>query len=245
MQPAVLPFEDRADFERLAVRIESRLIEGVLEAEAHLERKALGLGKTEPRANVPPGELRADARHVRRRLDVEPGLEILGEAVGDFRGDVELMIVRKHPTRGRLGATRAEVGVELEHRVSRFDHVVWIDLNLEQILGGRWRGNRQRARGDERVQESGRCAHNVLIRLGWAGCLRRFDQARARLFGAIRSTFRSAAPRAPDFFFDALIESRLLRSASIRLTTLGGASTSGVTISRPSIFASMISRSPT
>src|SRR5262245_47567389 len=47
------------------------------------------------------------------------------------------------------------------------------------------------------------------------------------------------------FFLFALIESRLLRSASIRLTTLGGASISGATISRPSSLAWMISRRPT
>ncbi len=46
------------------------------------------------------------------------------------------------------------------------------------------------------------------------------------------------------FFFE-LIVSRLLLSASIRLTTFGGASTSWTTTSRPSIFASMISRRPT
>ena len=45
------------------------------------------------------------------------------------------------------------------------------------------------------------------------------------------------------FFFDPPIESRLFLSASIKLTTLGGASTSGVTITHPSILASMMSRS--
>ena len=38
-------------------------------------------------------------------------------------------------------------------------------------------------------------------------------------------------------FLLALIVLRLLRSASIRLTTFGGASTSGATTSRPSILA--------
>ena len=45
-------------------------------------------------------------------------------------------------------------------------------------------------------------------------------------------------------FFFALTASRLFRSASIRLTTFGGASTAGATISSPAIFASMIRCSP-
>jgi REP element-mobilizing transposase RayT len=63
--------------------------------------------------------------------------------------------------------------------------------------------------------------------------------ARARFFaGAILVTGAAV-------FLCALIVSRLLRSASMRFTTLGGASTSGATISRPSILASIISRRPT
>jgi hypothetical protein len=46
------------------------------------------------------------------------------------------------------------------------------------------------------------------------------------------------------FFFSALTESRLRRSASIRSTTRGGSCTSGATISSPAILASMICRSP-
>ena len=46
------------------------------------------------------------------------------------------------------------------------------------------------------------------------------------------------------FFFSALTESRLRRSASIRSTTFGGSCTSGATISSPAILASMILRSP-
>ena len=54
---------------------------------------------------------------------------------------------------------------------------------------------------------------------------------------ARRSTFA-------DFFFVLLTASRLFLKASIRLTTLGGASTVGATISSPAIFASMIRCSP-
>src|SRR6266567_236059 len=60
-------------------------------------------------------------------------------------------------------------------------------------------------------------------------------RAPARFFGeVIRSTGAAV------FFLFVLIESRLLRSASIRFTTFGGASISCATISRPSIFASMM-----
>src|SRR5262249_19446970 len=70
----------------------------------------------------------------------------------------------------------------------------------------------------------------------------RMSHARARFLVGAEAI---GATGAAAFFLPELIESRLLRSASIRLTTLGGASTSGATISRPSIFASMISRRPT
>jgi hypothetical protein len=46
------------------------------------------------------------------------------------------------------------------------------------------------------------------------------------------------------FFFVALTASRLFFSASIRLTTLGGASTAGATISSPAILASMMRCNP-
>ena len=55
---------------------------------------------------------------------------------------------------------------------------------------------------------------------------------------------RAALGTGAGCFFDALIVSRLFRSASIKLTTLGGASGSGVTTSRPAILASMTSRRP-
>src|SRR5262249_46861445 len=68
----------------------------------------------------------------------------------------------------------------------------------------------------------------------------RFDRE-----GHARARFRSGAERtASGFFFDALTASRLLRNASMRFTTFGGASISCATTSRPSTFASMISRSP-
>ena len=66
-------------------------------------------------------------------------------------------------------------------------------------------------------------------------------QRYARFFCAV---FDTPAGRAAIFFFGALTRSRLFLSASIRLTTFGGASASGATISRPSTLASMISRNP-
>src|SRR5262249_662150 len=73
---------------------------------------------------------------------------------------------------------------------------------------------------------------------GFDGRLDGECHARARLrSGAVART-------SVVFFLPALTASRLFRSASIKLTTLGGASISGATTSRPSIFASMISRRP-
>src|SRR5207249_9625698 len=96
-----------------------------------------------------------------------------------------------------------------------------------QIIGcgdaARLRGGRYGARGEDDGKNS------------------QLFHARALFFGIIREIFSSAGR---GFFFVELIESRLFLSASIRFTTFGGASTSGVTISRPSIFASMISRRP-
>ena len=46
------------------------------------------------------------------------------------------------------------------------------------------------------------------------------------------------------FFFVAVTAWRLFFSASIRLTTLGGVSTAGATISSPAILASMMRCSP-
>ena len=66
--------------------------------------------------------------------------------------------------------------------------------------------------------------------------------ARLRLGAAAALPFSTIA-LAGAFFF-ALTASRLLLSASIRLTTFGGASTCCATTSLPSIFASMISCRP-
>ena len=73
---------------------------------------------------------------------------------------------------------------------------------------------------------------------------RRHVQARARFFaGAAFAAPRTGSTLAVRFFV-VLTASRLLRSASIRLTTRAGASTAVATISWPAIFASMIAFSP-
>src|SRR5262249_53652539 len=66
--------------------------------------------------------------------------------------------------------------------------------------------------------------------------------ARLRLGAAAALTFSTTAFAGA--FFLSLTRSRLLRSASMRLTTFGGSSTSGAITSRPAIFASMISCRP-
>src|SRR5207247_1673542 len=109
---------------------------------------------------------------------------------------------------------------------------MWIRERFERqiVVGGdaaNLRESRRRRRGEHECQNS------------------QLFHARALFSGVIREIFRSPTSIVAGFFFVELIESRLFLSASIRLTTFGGASTSGVTISRPSIFASMISRRPT
>jgi len=65
-----------------------------------------------------------------------------------------------------------------------------------------------------------------------------WSYARLRFAGGFSAT--ALAGR----FFCVLTASRLFLSASIRFTTLGGASAVGATISWPAIFASMIALSP-
>src|SRR5512140_3839975 len=69
---------------------------------------------------------------------------------------------------------------------------------------------------------------------GPLGLIRKLTvHARLRFFSTRATTFTG-------FFFAVLTASRLFFSASIRLTTFGGASTAGDTTSSPAIFASMI-----
>src|SRR5438477_38896 len=87
---------------------------------------------------------------------------------------------------------------------------------------------RRRRLGEHRLNRwlNGKC-HKSMLKLF------------ARLYA--RARLRSAGARmGVGCFFDALMVSRLFRSASIRFTTLGGASISWATISRPSILASII-----
>ena len=127
VQPPLLALEDRPDLERLPVHVEAGLREGVLEAQADVKRELLEFREAESRANVPAGELRADAGHVRRRLDVEAGLEVLRPPVRDLERFVELPVV------------------PVDAVLARRDRLVRIDLDLEQILRGGPRRHRQRA----------------------------------------------------------------------------------------------------
>src|SRR5262249_31749255 len=102
----------------------------------------------------------------------------------------------------------------------------WIAELLEReiVLGGHGTRLREGGRGDQQERAGqGEAFH-----------------ARALFLGSA-----ARAANAAGVFLFAEVESRLLRSASMRLTTFGGASISGATISRPSILASMISRRPT
>src|SRR5207245_1463384 len=134
VQPPLLALEDRPDLERLLVHAKTGLRERVLEAEAHVKRERLELGKAESGPDVPAGELRADAGHVRRRLEVEAGLEVLRPPVRDLERFVELPVVPVDAVLDTFRAARREVRVELEHRDARRDRLVRIDLDLEQLL---------------------------------------------------------------------------------------------------------------
>ena len=93
---------------------------------------------------------------------------------------------------------------------------------------------------DEEAERSAGQAvrHGGVLRRSTAapGC----TQRAARFFGAAFSGFSSVMSALAAFFLPVLTRSRLWRSASIRLTTFGGASSSVATTSSPAIFASMI-----
>ncbi len=150
VQPALLALEDRADFQRLRVRIEPFCVPRVFEAQAEFEGDVLRLRQVETRADVEASELFADAWHV-RRFHVEARFKPFGPPVRDLQRLVELVMVRVLRVPGVVRAARDEVRVELEHGLSRFDRVVRVHLDLEEILR---RCGRRREHEERRTKES-------------------------------------------------------------------------------------------
>src|SRR5207253_6913511 len=164
-----LALEDRPDLERLPVRVEPGLIEGVLEAQAHPERKPADLREADTRSNVPAGELRPLARHVRRGLEIEAGLEILRPAVRDLEREMKLPMIGENALFHRFRSARRKVRVELQHRAAGFDGVVRIHLNLEEILRGHWRRTRRGAHHQQTESSSEESARQSWLVVRFSG----------------------------------------------------------------------------
>src|SRR5205823_1118284 len=130
---SLLLVDDGPDFPGPSVRRKDRALITEFLRDAHPYRPAPALRDAEARTDVVPDPVPAVPAS-RAGEDVKTGLEPGSEPARDLDGLVPGMLGRQDAAFAGLPALEGEVAVQLDHRMTRLDGVVAVDLDFVVVL---------------------------------------------------------------------------------------------------------------